>query len=158
MGHTAADPGTKPAVPTAAGPGNWESAKWPGCGQIAVAGPEWLTTDEWNVCYFLGLQAYHRDGVECGVCAQVVVGMELLHAADYRFEHLSSGTAGAFEPIPGARAPRNHEQTCKELGEGAFDSIDRVRRVLPWLSDRAPGLDRAWLEDLLRRYLHLHTG
>ena len=120
--------------------------------------PDWLTREEWNACFFLGFDAYRREGVECGVCGQVAVGMVRLLEQDYRFARLQPTPSGGLEPSRPGPAPGEHGVSCGEIGEGTFDYVGRARQAVAWLRTRAPALPRAWLEELVGLYDRLHGG
>ena len=119
---------------------------------------DWLTRDEWNVCYFLGLDSFHRGEVDCGVCEQVAVGMKRLLAGGYRFERLRLGPSGRLEPDSAAIRSGEHEGSCGEIGDGDFDQIGRARQAIGWLGIHAPEIPTGWLEALVALYDRTHEA
>lgn len=129
------------------------------CGPTAeetVRVADWLTRDEWNACFFLGQEAFFRDEVRCGLCEQVAIGAKKLVDAGYVFTGLRVGTSGRLESRGDGEPPREHEHSCGEVAEGAFDDIGRARIALEWLGTRAPAVSTAWLEQLLALYDRAH--
>ena len=143
-----------------------QGATRPGCGRarrrpepnplLPDGGPEWLDGKEWNVCYFLGLDAFHRGGVECTACEQVSVGMQRLAATGYAFAHLRRTASGGLEPRPEAGRSGEHEERCIQLGDGSFDVIGRARQAVGWLHAHAPEVPTSWLEELVALYDRTH--
>lgn len=117
---------------------------------------DWLTRGEWNACYFLGLDAFHRGDEDCGACEQVAVGMRRLGEAGYRFRHLTRAPSGRWQPAACARPTGEHRGSCTALGDGSFDQLGRARRAIGWLRARAPGISTAWLEELVSLYDRIH--
>lgn len=125
-------------------------------GPVSAEAPEWLTRAEWNVAYFLGLEAFHQDRVPCGVCEQVAVGIGRLLDAGYRFETLRLSPTGRLEPDPASPRSKEHEESCAQIASGFFDDMGRARLALRWLRAHAPEIPRSWLEELVALYNRVH--
>lgn len=128
-----------------------------GVGADSPGLPAWLEEDEWNACFFLGHQAFYRDGVECRVCEQVCVGIRQLGASGYRFARLRCRPDGAWGPAAGASPPARDRDACAQLADQTFDHQGRAQRALDWLTRNAPGLERSWLEGQVELFQRLHT-
>jgi hypothetical protein len=131
-----------------------QSAGKSSCGVTPDGTAKWLTRSEWNVCYFLGQEAFFRQGLECGLCEQVAVGIDRLLAAGYQFERLQVGPSGRLEPV--ASETREHDQSCTQVSQGNFDDIGRAREALHWLRTHAPQVSTSWVENLLTAYDRVH--
>ncbi len=118
---------------------------------------EWLTPDEWNAAYFLGLEAlFHRE-VGGNLADQVTAGVDRLRAAGHRFEHLAPDPAGNLVPRPGSPMPAHHSTVCEEIRLDLFDAPSRGHRFLAWLAERPRlGIDDRWLRRILSIYESTH--
>ncbi|MBI5439613.1 MAG: hypothetical protein HY900_00205 [Deltaproteobacteria bacterium] len=126
------------------------------CGARPDDPANWLTGEEWNICYFLGQAEYFQDHVRCGLCEQVSVGMTQLAAAGYSFEFLVAQPPGGLTPRAGVEAVGVHQASCRELAHDRFDVIGRARDALRTLAARAPHVDAAWIERLVALYEETH--
>lgn len=132
-----------------------------GCRNGPVPSPldgvgNWLTREEWNACYFVGQEAFFREGLNCGVCEQVAVGLERLRAAGCRFRWLRAGPGDRLEPASRVPPSGEHDVSCHEVGAGSFDQIGRAREAVVWLRAHAAGVSTGWIENLLALYDRTH--
>lgn len=150
--------GRRPGRPPRAGSDRAPCSGPRGTGADSPGLPAWLDEEEWNTCFFLGQQAYYRDGEECRVCEQVCLGARQLGAAGYRFRNVRLGPDASWAPVEGAAAPARDRDACAQLAAHTFDHHGRVIRAVAWLGERAPGVDRGWLEEQVRLVRRLHGG
>lgn len=126
------------------------------CGAPQAEAANWLTSEEWNACFFLGQEEYFRTHLQCSVCEQVSVGMRRLESAGYEFRRLEAGGPANLLPRAGQSSTGEHERSCGEMRAERFDSIARARSALHWIRETVPDVDPGWIEHLVRLYDRTH--
>jgi hypothetical protein len=117
----------------------------------------WLTTQEWNAAYFLGLQLL-VDGCSTGnVTQQILQGAERLRAFGYRFRHLE-WERGAPQPGRSWERTGEHDVSCRQIWEDRFDLVGRARQARTWLAQLGAGESERWIARLLDLYDRNHPS
>lgn len=115
-----------------------------------------LSREEWNAAYFLGLEAVFRHDYRGNFSQQVKKGVCILESGGYRVRGRTPAT-GPF-PGPGSAAENDHSRSCRELADGSFDTVGRMRSAVSWLGVHAPSVSTRWLQGILDTYDRVHSA
>lgn len=114
----------------------------------------WLTRDEWNAAYFLGMDAAEKRAQKCAdLGEQLLLGIAALHLTGYKFTGIEvvnePGMMAGINYRKVRQCSEGNEQCLVEFMDGTLDLVGRAREFLKW-AEGHPNLDVAWLHELMR--------
>lgn len=106
----------------------------------------WLTRDEWNACWVLGLEKIIDDEIEeYGLGKQLRLGIATLHKLGYKFTGIADITEdGNFTKV--SMCCTGNETVLGELIDGTFNKLGRSREALAFFEKELPEYDASWLK------------
>lgn len=109
---------------------------------------ECLTRDEWNACYFVGIQK-NRDRLEKPTLIEyLMAGIIELDRAGHKFKGIV-----AFEhqePDRLRKCNEGNENVLNELIDGTFKITDRAIEAMAWIGKSNLLINLSWLHDFIK--------
>lgn len=107
----------------------------------------WLTRDEWNAVFFVGLKEKIEGKPVHNLSNQLQLGIGALHRAGYVFQGIKSTAEGEYEKV--MMCCDGNENILVEVMTQTLDVSARARELLVFAESSLPTMNFDWLRELI---------
>lgn len=111
---------------------------------------DYLTRNEWNACYFLGMKVKatdHQSGI-ITLADQLKAGIAIMHKSEYTFKGIVSFEDGSYVPVQ--PCSEENGNALIDVMSGNIDLLKRAKETLEFVSTQPVHVDFHWLHNQVK--------